>query len=49
MSKIVAKKKAQKRSGERRAPLSEKEFRNLIETGQATEKERRAWEERRKK
>lgn len=49
MPKIIAKKKAKKRNGERRAPLSEKEFRDLIETGQATEKERRAWEERRKK
>ncbi len=49
MPKVAAKKKALKRSGERRAPLSEKEFRDLIETGRATEKERRAWEERRKK
>ena len=49
MPKVVAKKKAKKRNGERRAPLSEKEFRDLIETGKATEKERRAWEERRNK
>jgi len=49
MPKVAAKKKAKKRSSERRTPLSEKEFRDLIETGQATEKERRAWEERRKK
>ncbi len=37
------------RSGERRKPLTEKEFRSLIETGKASEKDRRAWEERRKK
>lgn len=49
MAKTNAEKKAKKRNGERRKLLSEKEFRNLIETGKATEKDRRAWEERRKK
>jgi hypothetical protein len=41
--------KVKKRSGERRKPLTEKEFRDLIETGKATEKDRRSWEERRRK
>ncbi len=49
MTKPDAAKKAKKRSGERRKPLSEKEFRALIESGKATESDRRAWEERRKK
>ncbi len=43
------KKKEKRRQKPRRRLLTEDEFRKLIETGKATEKERRLWLERRKK
>lgn len=45
----VKKKKPAPRKSERRAKLSEAEFRRLIESGKVSAADRRAWEERRKK
>lgn len=42
-------KKSKKRKDERRKPLEENEFRNMIETGKAKSDDRRSWKERRKK
>lgn len=43
------KKKPAPRTADRRAKLSEAEFRRLIEQGKVSAADRRAWEERRKK
>jgi hypothetical protein len=38
-----------KKKKDRRKPLSEKQFRKLVEEGKVTENDRRSWSERRKK
>lgn len=41
-------KRGERRAKKRRRLLSEKEFRKLIDTGKTSEKDKRAWHERRK-